>query len=57
MFKFLNFFDQLINIRSENNELKSKIVKANSDIEYLSMMTDIELDQGDTEEENHDGNV
>lgn len=57
MFKFLNFFDQLMNIRSENNELKSKIVKANSDIEYLSMMTDIELDQGDTEEENHDGNV
>lgn len=47
MFGFKNIFDQLMNARMENEELRAKVVKANSDIEYIAMMTDVELEQED----------
>lgn len=50
MFGFKNILDQLIDARRENEELRAKIVKVNSDIEYMAMMTDTELDQSDGED-------
>ena len=47
MFGFKSIFNQLIDTRRENEELRASVVKANSDIEYLAMMTDIELEQED----------
>lgn len=50
MFGFKNVLDQLIDARRENEELRAKIVKVNSDIEYMAMMTDTDLDQSDGED-------
>lgn len=47
MFGFKNIFNQLIDTRRENEELRASVVKANSDIEYIAMMTDVELEQED----------
>ena len=43
-------FNQLIEARRDNEALLAKIVKANSDIEYLAMMTDNELEQEETDD-------
>lgn len=50
MLGFKNILDQLIDARRENEELRAKIVKVNSDLEYMAMMTDTELDQSDGED-------
>ncbi len=49
MFAFKSIQKQLIEARKENDELRAKVIKANSDIEYLAMMTDVELDQEEAE--------
>lgn len=45
MFGFKSMIDRMLETYRENEELRSKIVKVNADIEYLSMMADIELEQ------------
>lgn len=44
MFEYLDFYKQFIRLRNENSMLKLKLEKTIADIEYLAMMTDIELE-------------
>lgn len=50
MFRFVGTREQLIRERQKNAALEAQIAKANSDIEYLAMMTDIEMEQEDEQE-------
>ena len=50
MFGFKTIFNQLIEARRDNEALLARIVKANSDIEYLAMRTNKEFDQEDTDD-------
>lgn len=36
-------------LRQENERLKSQLAKTNADMEYVAMMTDIDLEEGDDE--------
>lgn len=47
MFGFLDARKQLIRERQKNAALEAQIAKANSDIEYLAMMADVEMEQED----------
>lgn len=50
MFKYTSLRDQLIEERNKNIVLKAQADKNASDIDYIAMMSDIELDAGETEE-------
>ena len=50
MFGFLDARKQLIRERQKNAALEAQIAKANRDIEYLAMMTDVEMEQEDGQE-------
>ncbi len=52
MFKFKDTRIQLMEEKKKNAELQAKIEKTNADIEYIAMMTDVELDE--TEETEND---
>ena len=52
MIGYVTLLQQLFSERRENAALRAKINKNTSDIEYLSMMTDTELEQ----EEGQNGN-
>lgn len=52
MFGYVTLLQQLLLERRENAALRAKINKNASDIEYLAMMTDTELEQ----EEGQNGN-
>lgn len=54
MFRFVGTREQLIRERQKNAALEAQIAKANSDIEYLAMMTDIEMEQEEDEQEVQD---
>jgi len=41
--------------RQKNAALQAQVIKANSDIEYLAMMADIEMEQDDEQEEHNYG--
>lgn len=43
MFKYISLSEQSIKIRNENNRLKSELDKSKSYIDYIAMMSDIEL--------------
>lgn len=45
MFGFISAREQLVKERQKNADMQAQIAKANSDIEYLAMMTDIEMEQ------------
>ncbi len=45
MFKFKSTKEQLIEERKKNAVLQSSLAKTNADIEYLAMMTDVELEE------------
>lgn len=45
MFGFIGAREQLVKERQKNAALQAQIVKANSDIEYLAMMSDVEMEQ------------
>lgn len=47
MFGHLNIKEQLRKEQERNRELQSKLAKAIGDMEYIAMMTDVELDQDD----------
>lgn len=44
MFKYIPLQEQVIIERRKNNELRSKLQKATSDLDYIAMMTDVDLD-------------
>lgn len=44
MFKYKGVNEQLLEERKKNASLQVKLNKANADIEYLAMMSDIELE-------------
>ena len=45
MFEYKNVYKQLIEVRNQNAELQAKLAKTNADVEYIAMMTDIELEE------------
>lgn len=51
MFGIKTMREQLVEERRKNAALQAQIIKANSDIEYLAMMADIEMEQDDDEQE------
>ena len=54
MFGFISAREQLVKERKKNAAMQAQIAKANSDIEYLAMMTDIEMEQEEDEQEVQD---
>lgn len=54
MFGFISAREQLVKERQKNATMQAQIAKANSDIEYLAMMADIEMEQEDDEQEVQD---
>lgn len=54
MFGFISAREQLVKERQKNAAMRAQIAKANSDIEYLAMMTDIEMEQEEDEQEVQD---
>lgn len=54
MFGFISAREQLVKERQKNAAMQAQITKANSDIEYLAMMTDIEMEQEEDEQEVQD---
>lgn len=54
MFGFISAREQLVKERQKNAVMQAQIAKANSDIEYLAMMADIEMEQEDDEQEVQD---
>lgn len=55
MFGFIGAREQLVKERQKNAALQAQIVKANSDIEYLAMMADIEMEQDEDREVQDNG--
>lgn len=51
MFEYKSLKQQLIDERNKNIVLKAQADKNASDIDYIAMMSDIELDAGETEED------
>ena len=51
MFRYKSLGQQLIDERNKNVVLKAQSDKNTSDIDYIAMMSDIELDTGETEED------
>lgn len=54
MFGFISAREQLVKERQKNAAMQAQIAKVNSDIEYLAMMTDIEMEQEEDEQEVQD---
>lgn len=54
MFGFISAREQLVKERQKNAAMQAQIAKANNDIEYLAMMTDIEMEQEEDEQEVQD---
>lgn len=50
MFKFKDVKTQLLEEKKKNAELQAKLEKTNADIEYIAMMTDVELEETESEE-------
>lgn len=55
MFGFIGAREQLVKERQRNAALQAQIAKTNSDIEYLAMMADIEMEQDDEQEVQDNG--
>ena len=45
MFEYKDIYKQLIEVRNKNAELQAKLDKTNANVDYIAMMTDIELDE------------
>lgn len=54
MFGFISAREQLVKERQKNAAMQAQIAKVNSDIEYLAMMADIEMEQEEDEQEVQD---
>ncbi len=53
MFDYKNMRKQLMEERRKNAELAQQLNKTRSDIDYLSMMADIDMEQDSEEEMEH----
>ena len=53
MFDYKNMRKQLMEERRKNAELAQQLSKTRSDIDYLSMMADIDMEQDSEEEMEH----
>ena len=52
MFQFINIKEQFLKERAKAQRLSVELEKAKSDLDYIAMMTDVELDtEGDDEDE------
>lgn len=51
MFEYKSLKQQLIDERKKNAALKAQTDRNAADIDYIAMMSDIELDTGETEED------
>ena len=51
MFRYTSLKEQILLERQKNVVLKAQSDKNASDIDYIAMMSDIELDAGETEED------
>lgn len=54
MFRFISAREQFVKERQKNAAMQAQIAKSNSDIEYLAMMADIEMEQEADEKEVQD---
>lgn len=52
MFHYKSIKEYSLQERRKNEQLQAALNRANADLDYLAMMTDVELEQ----EENDDGN-
>lgn len=50
MFKFKTISEQLIEERKKNQVLSVKLEKILSDMDYIAMMCDVELEEGNDEQ-------
>lgn len=50
MFAMKTVKEQALDLRRENIRLKNALEKTKADVEYIAMMSDIELDSSETEE-------
>lgn len=50
MFGFKSSREQMIEERRKNAQLQAALDKTSSDVEYIAMMTDIELEEDEVEE-------
>lgn len=55
MFVYKSVKEQLLDDRKKNAELQAALTKANADIEYIAMMTDVDIEPED-QEVTEDGN-
>lgn len=56
MFAMKTIKEQALDLRRENVRLRTELEKTNADVEYIAMMSDIELDSGETDETEAEGN-
>ena len=56
MFAMKTIEEQVLDLSCENVKLKSALDKTEADVEYIAMMTDVELDtdNDETEEDDND---
>lgn len=52
MFQHKTTNEQLIEERNKNKTLRAQLDKASADLEYIAMMSDIDLDDEETEVDN-----
>lgn len=55
MFGFKSTREQLLEERRKNAQLQAALDKTNSDVEYIAMMADIELEEDEEMEVEDDG--
>lgn len=51
MFGFKTVREQLMEERRKNASLQAELAKANADIEYISMMIDVEMEEQEAQED------
>lgn len=56
MFGYKSTREQLLEERRKNADLRAQMAKANADIEYIAMMTDVEMEEDETEVQD-DGSI
>ena len=57
MFRFKSTKEQLIEEQRKNARMQSILDKTNADVEYIAMMTDVELEFEDEKREDEDGGI
>ena len=54
MFAIKAIKEQTLDLRRENAKLRTELDKTSADVEYIAMMTDVELDTDETEEDENE---